>query len=127
MNTKYAVLFPGQGSQFIGMGKELAQNFAIAKQTFEEVDDIRLEPILASVLLLKARDEFECDRVYSVCEKYLLFKPLEKRKERFRGLTKYAFNEKEREDLKWYLTELYFSDLNIFQKLLTVSPKELFV
>ena len=39
MNTKYAVLFPGQGSQFIGMGKELAQNFDIAKQTFEEVDD----------------------------------------------------------------------------------------
>ncbi len=39
MNTKYAFLFPGQGSQFIGMGKELAQNFAIAKQTFEEVDD----------------------------------------------------------------------------------------
>jgi [acyl-carrier-protein] S-malonyltransferase len=39
MNTKYAFLFPGQGSQFIGMGKELAQNFAVAKQTFEEVDD----------------------------------------------------------------------------------------
>ena len=37
-NKKYAVLFPGQGSQFIGMGKELAQNFAVAKQTFEEVD-----------------------------------------------------------------------------------------
>ena len=39
MNTHYAFLFPGQGSQFVGMGKELAQNFDIAKQTFEEVDD----------------------------------------------------------------------------------------
>ena len=39
MNTHYAFLFPGQGSQFVGMGKELAQNFTVAKQTFEEVDD----------------------------------------------------------------------------------------
>lgn len=39
MNTHYAFLFPGQGSQFVGMGKELAQNFIAAKQTFEEVDD----------------------------------------------------------------------------------------
>lgn len=39
MEHKYAFLFPGQGSQFIGMGKDLAQNFDIAKQTFAEIDD----------------------------------------------------------------------------------------
>jgi [acyl-carrier-protein] S-malonyltransferase len=34
-----AFLFPGQGSQHVGMGKELAENFAIARQTFEEAND----------------------------------------------------------------------------------------
>jgi [acyl-carrier-protein] S-malonyltransferase len=34
-----ALLFPGQGSQSVGMGKTLAQAFAAARQVFEEVDD----------------------------------------------------------------------------------------
>ncbi len=34
-----AFVFPGQGSQFIGMGKDLAENFAEARETFQEVDD----------------------------------------------------------------------------------------
>ena len=33
------IVFPGQGSQKIGMGKELSDNFAEAKQVFEEVND----------------------------------------------------------------------------------------
>src|SRR5437660_12168560 len=33
-----AFLFPGQGSQAVGMGKELAEKFPIARQTFEEAD-----------------------------------------------------------------------------------------
>ncbi len=34
-----AVLFPGQGSQGVGMGAELALAFAAARRVFEEVDD----------------------------------------------------------------------------------------
>lgn len=34
-----AFVFPGQGSQFIGMGKDLAEAFPAARETFEEVDD----------------------------------------------------------------------------------------
>lgn len=34
-----AFVFPGQGSQTVGMGKDLAEAFPVAKQIFEEVDD----------------------------------------------------------------------------------------
>jgi [acyl-carrier-protein] S-malonyltransferase len=34
-----ALIFPGQGSQVVGMGKELADTFPVAGQTFEEADD----------------------------------------------------------------------------------------
>jgi [acyl-carrier-protein] S-malonyltransferase len=34
-----AFVFPGQGSQAVGMGKALAETFAAARQVFEEVDE----------------------------------------------------------------------------------------
>lgn len=37
--NKSALLFPGQGSQFIGMGLELYDAYDIAKDVFKEVDD----------------------------------------------------------------------------------------
>jgi [acyl-carrier-protein] S-malonyltransferase len=39
MTKKIAFLFPGQGSQSVGMGRALADAFPIAKQTFEEADE----------------------------------------------------------------------------------------
>ncbi len=35
----YSFVFPGQGSQFVGMGKELADNFNSAKEVFQEVNE----------------------------------------------------------------------------------------
>ena len=37
--TEIALMFPGQGSQAPGMGKDLADNFPSARQVFEEADD----------------------------------------------------------------------------------------
>jgi [acyl-carrier-protein] S-malonyltransferase len=34
-----AFLFPGQGSQAVGMGKDLAEKYPLARQTFEEADE----------------------------------------------------------------------------------------
>jgi len=38
-NNPIAFLFPGQGSQAVGMGKELFDKFPLGRQTFEEADD----------------------------------------------------------------------------------------
>jgi [acyl-carrier-protein] S-malonyltransferase len=38
-NMKIAFIFPGQGSQAVGMGKELAEKYPVARQTFEEADE----------------------------------------------------------------------------------------
>jgi [acyl-carrier-protein] S-malonyltransferase len=39
MDTKLVFLFPGQGSQSVGMGRDLAEGFPVARRTFEEADD----------------------------------------------------------------------------------------
>ncbi|MBI2743093.1 MAG: ACP S-malonyltransferase [Chlamydiales bacterium] len=40
MSRRFAYLFPGQGAQYVGMGKDFYDQFPIARQTFEEADDL---------------------------------------------------------------------------------------
>lgn len=47
---KIALLFPGQGAQYIGMGADFVENFSAARLTFEEADEI-LKRKLSSLIL----------------------------------------------------------------------------
>jgi [acyl-carrier-protein] S-malonyltransferase len=53
---KRAILFPGQGSQKVGMGKELAAAFASARMVFEEVDNA-LNQCLSQLMFTGPYDE----------------------------------------------------------------------
>ena len=37
--SKFVLMFPGQGSQAVGMGKDLAEAYPVAKQVFDEADE----------------------------------------------------------------------------------------
>ena len=45
MTAKIAFLFPGQGSQYVNMGKEMAEAFGEAREVFETVDTLCRKPI----------------------------------------------------------------------------------
>ena len=42
---KTAMIFPGQGSQYVGMGRDLVLNFPSAAEIYEEADDVLRYPI----------------------------------------------------------------------------------
>ncbi|MEM6534247.1 MAG: ACP S-malonyltransferase [Pseudomonadota bacterium] len=56
--TKFAFIFPGQGSQFIGMGKDLADAYPAARAVFQEVDEA-LGQDLSGLMWAGAEDELK--------------------------------------------------------------------
>jgi len=59
---KHAFVFPGQGSQFPGMGKTLYENSAFAKKLFEQANDI-LGFRISDVMFTGSEDELKKTRV----------------------------------------------------------------
>ena len=60
---KIAYLFPGQGAQYPGMGQEFAASFSIAKETFEEADDLLGENL--SQVIFEGPEELLTQTKYS--------------------------------------------------------------
>ena len=46
----FSVIFPGQGSQVVGMGKELYDKFGIVKNLFKQADETLNFPISKFIL-----------------------------------------------------------------------------
>lgn len=40
MENKYAILFPGQGAQYVGMGKDFYENCDVARKIYDKADEI---------------------------------------------------------------------------------------
>lgn len=58
-----AYLFPGQGAQYPGMGKDFFDSFAIAKETFQEADDLLQENL--SRIIFEGPEDLLTKTLYS--------------------------------------------------------------
>ena len=47
--NKFAFLFPGQGAQYIGMGKDFYEQFASSREIFQQADDLLQRPFSALI------------------------------------------------------------------------------
>jgi [acyl-carrier-protein] S-malonyltransferase len=57
-NVRMSSVFPGQGSQFIGMGKDIYDNFKVAREAFQEADET-LGYKLSDVMFTGSSDQLE--------------------------------------------------------------------
>ena len=54
----FSVIFPGQGSQIIGMGKEFFEKFDLVKKLFKDADEV-LECSLSKIILEGPKEELD--------------------------------------------------------------------
>jgi [acyl-carrier-protein] S-malonyltransferase len=54
----FSVIFPGQGSQLVGMGKEFYQKYDLVKELFQKADDVLGLP-LSKIILEGPKDELD--------------------------------------------------------------------
>ena len=57
----FSVIFPGQGSQIVGMGKELYNKYNLVKNLFEEADEA-LGISLSKIILEGPKEELDLTR-----------------------------------------------------------------
>ena len=62
LNKMSALLFPGQGSQVIGMGSEFYKNFDIVKDIFEEADE-KLNFSISKIILEGPEDQLQLKKI----------------------------------------------------------------
>ena len=54
----FSVIFPGQGSQLVGMGKEFFDRYDLVKKLFKEADDI-LEFNISKIILEGPKEQLD--------------------------------------------------------------------
>ena len=54
----FSVIFPGQGSQIVGMGKEFYDKFDLVKNLFKEADEV-LNLSLSKIILEGPKEELD--------------------------------------------------------------------
>ncbi|MFA6916629.1 MAG: ACP S-malonyltransferase [Parachlamydiales bacterium] len=70
MNKRYVFIFPGQGAQYVGMGKDFIQEFPIVRQTMEEANDLLGKDI--QKIILEGPEELLTETANSQVAIYIL-------------------------------------------------------